>query len=230
MKISIIIPTLNEAVNIKRLVEYLLVNGAETISEILVVDAGSTDDTQRLADKSGATVCTAPQKGRAVQMNFGASKAKGELLYFVHADTLPPKDYVQHIQIAIKSGYPIGCFQYRFDSDKWLLKINAWFTRLDRPWCRGGDQSLYISKDNFNMLGGFREDYTIMEDFEFIERARQQLKFKIMPAKMIVSARKYDTNSYLRVQVANLIVFNMYRFGASQKRMVNAYRWLLDYR
>ena len=230
MKISVIIPTVNEATNIVRLIDRLQNNGQGAVSEILIVDAGSTDNTSALAKNAGATVFQSSKKGRAIQMNIGAANAKSELLYFVHADTLPPVDYIQHIQQALEEGYPIGCFQYRFDSNRWLLKINAWFTRLDRPWCRGGDQSLYISKTDFNDLGGFCEDYCIMEDFEFIERARQQFKFKIMPAKMVVSARKYETNSYLRVQIANLIVFNMYRFGASQERMAETYRRLLDYR
>ena len=230
MKVSVIIPTLNEASNIVRLLGHLRAYAREQDCEFLVVDAGSTDNTMELASQAGATVLHSPRKGRATQMNYGADLANGELLYFIHADTLPPKGYLQHIYQALEEGYPVGCFQYRFDSNKWLLKINAWCTRLDRSWCRGGDQSLYISKENFEKLGGFREDYCIMEDFEFIERARQHFKFKIMPAKMLVSARKYDTNAYLRVQVANLIVFNMYRFGASQEKMQKTYQRLLDYR
>lgn len=227
MRISVIIPTLNEEENIGTLLERLRSYGGNTLEEIIVVDAGSEDQTARIAEKEGAKVFYSEQKGRAPQMNLGAQKAKGNILYFVHGDTLPPKCYSTSIQKALADQYPIGCFRYQFKSDRKLLKINAFFTRFRMIWCRGGDQSLFIKKEIFEAMQGYREDYCIMEDFEFILRARKEYPFKIIPKNMLVSARKYEENSYMRVQVANLIVFNMFRLGYSQEAMVRMYRRLL---
>lgn len=227
MKISVIIPTLNEEENIGRLLQRLRSCGGKALEEIIVVDAGSEDQTTLIAEKGGAVVLHSQQKGRAPQMNLGAQKAKGDLLYFVHADTLPPKCYSASIQQALVDQYPVGCFRYQFKSDRKLLKVNAFFTRFRMIWCRGGDQSLFIKKEIFEAMEGYREDYSIMEDFEFIQRARKQYPFKIIPENMLVSARKYEENSYLRVQVANLVVFNMFRLGYSQESMVRMYRRLL---
>ncbi len=227
MQISIIIPTLNEAANLPGLLNRLRSADQGAVDEIIVVDAGSEDETRRLAKEMGATVLLSPRRGRAAQMNLGAQKAKNNLLYFVHADTLPPVNYRSAIHKARQENYEVGCFRYQFDTNHPLLKINAFFTRFPMLWCRGGDQSLFITSELFEKASGFREDYVIMEDFEFIKRIRKDHPFKIIQEDMIVSARKYKENSYMRVQIANLVVFNMYRFGYSQERMVNTYRSLL---
>jgi rSAM/selenodomain-associated transferase 2 len=230
MKISIIIPVLNEAENIPRLVRHLKTHGGSHLLEIIVVDGGSTDETIPLARAAGATVVRSPKRGRASQMNYGAERARGKLLYFVHADTLPPRTFMADIIESVNQNYPIGCFRFRFDSRRWLLRINSWFTRLDLLWCRGGDQSLYILRELFLELDGFSDEHIIMEEYDLIVRARSKYPFRIIPKNVLVSARKYETNSYLRVQVANFIAFNMYRLGFPQKRIYDTYRRMLDYR
>lgn len=230
MNVSIIIPTVNEADHIGPLVCHLYENSDERLEEILVVDGGSTDTTIELACAAGATVLKLPTKGRASQMNHGAAAAKGGILYFVHSDTLPPATYLDDIQQALQEDYPIGCFRFRFNSNSLLLKINSYFTRFDRLWCRGGDQTLFVKKTLFEQLNGYRNDYLIMEEYDFIIRARKAHSFKIIPRDVLVSARKYEDNTYLRVQLANLIIFNMFRLGYAQDRMVRTYKWLLDYR
>ena len=90
MQISIIIPVYNEAESIGRLVDYLMQHKAESVTQIIIVDAGSTDNTIEVAKNAGATAVISPQKGRAAQMNYGATVAKTDILYFVHADSLPP--------------------------------------------------------------------------------------------------------------------------------------------
>jgi rSAM/selenodomain-associated transferase 2 len=231
MKISLIIPALNEAPNLPRLLRHIQQERDSRLDEVIVVDAGSGDDTVAIAHKEGADlVLQSPQPGRARQMNLGAIHAKGDLLYFVHADTLLPPRFLDDIEEALAEGFSIGCYRYRFDSSSAMLKFNAYCTRFDRIWCRGGDQSLFVTRDLFDTLGGYRNDYRIMEDYDFIIRARKQARFKIMPQEMVVSARKYDNNSYLRVNLANLTIFMMYFLGASQEAMVSMYKRLLDYR
>ncbi len=230
MKVSIIIPTLNEAENIVRLIERLQRYGEDRLHEIIVVDGGSTDDTCQLARESGARVLQSSTKGRARQMNYGADRSTGNILYFVHGDTLPPKSYMSDIFQALQEGYQSGIFRFKFDSDRWILKINSWFTRFDRLWCRGGDQSIFVTRTTFEDLNGYRDDYLIMEDYDFMIRLRKKYPFKIIQKDTLVSARKYETNGYLRVQVANFITFNMYRLGYSQEKMINTYYRMLNYR
>ncbi len=232
LKISVIIPTFNEADNIGCLIESLKIYGKEYLHEIIVADSpNSTDHTIEIAQKLGAIALKSTKKGRACQMNFGASMATGDILYFVHADTKINPDYASDIIKAITKGHDFGCYRYQFDADDWLLKVNAFFTRLPFIWCRGGDQTLFIRKEDFLKVGKFREDYQIMEDYEFIIRANKVLKFKIIPKNVIVSARKYKTNSYLRVQKANFKVMRMFLSGrASQQEMTETYRKMLDYR
>jgi len=226
LKISVIIPTFNEADNIGCLIESLKIYGKNYLHEIIVSDSpNSTDNTKEIAQKLGAIAQKSPQKGRAFQMNFGASIATADILYFVHADIKVNPDYTFDILKAINSGHYFGCYRYQFDADDWILKVNAFFTRLPFIWCRGGDQTLFIRKEDF------LKDYEIMEDYEFIIRAKKVLKFKIIPKNVIVSARKYKTNSYLRVQKANFKVMLMFLSGkASQQEMMETYRRILDYR
>ncbi|MDZ4704151.1 MAG: TIGR04283 family arsenosugar biosynthesis glycosyltransferase [Saprospiraceae bacterium] len=226
---SIIIPTLNEAENISRVIERLTKRNNGLLSDLIVVDGGSEDQTAAIAAEAGARVIQTPP-GRALQMNRGVEQSSGELLYFVHGDTLPPEDCIDKILHAVAEGYPVGCFRFRFDSNSWMLKMNAYFTRFNQTWCRGGDQSLFITREAFNALSGYRDDYRIMEDYDLIIRARKQYPFKVIPDDVIVSARKYETNSYLRVQAANFIVFNMFRLGYSQDTMARTYKRLLNYR
>lgn len=230
MQISIIIPTLNEAENIGRLVTRLIHGSENKINEVIVVDGGSTDATRALAEKAGATVLLSPKKGRAAQMNFGARYATGELLYFVHGDTLPPECYMPRIQKAVKEGYPMGCFWFEFDSPRWWFKIHNWLTHFDMISFRGGDQSLFVTRKIYDEMKGYKDDFLIMEEYDFIIRARKKYTFKIIPKPVIVSARKYDTNNYFRVQLANVVVFNMFFLGFSQKQLANTYKRLLNYR
>ncbi|WP_247232627.1 TIGR04283 family arsenosugar biosynthesis glycosyltransferase [Telluribacter sp. SYSU D00476] len=229
MRISIIIPTYNEEENIERLVADLLRYGGNSLAEIIVADAPSKDRTQDVAKQAGARVVVSPRPGRACQMNAGARAATGDVLYFVHADVRVHPDYVQDIRQALAEGYQLGCYRYQFDADKPpILKFNAYCTRFDRIWCRGGDQTLFIPKATFEELGGYREDHCVMEDYEFILRARRRYKFKIIPKDVIVSARKYDHNSYFRVNLANTVVFLGYFSGVKTEKLVRIYKSIIQ--
>ncbi|MEM1120240.1 MAG: TIGR04283 family arsenosugar biosynthesis glycosyltransferase, partial [Bacteroidota bacterium] len=224
--ISIVIPTLNEADCVGKLVNYLFQHQTETLAEIIVVDGKSSDRTVATAQKMGAKVVISPKRGRANQMNLGSKIAKGDILYFVHCDTFPPTTYLSDIQAAVRNGFPIGCFQTKFDTNRTLVKTNSWWSQFDFLFCRGGDQTLFVTKKVFDDLDGYKE-MRIMEEYDFLIRARKKYPFKIIPSRVLVSARKYDNRSYVKVQFANVIVFNMFRFGASQDRLVRTYRQLL---
>jgi rSAM/selenodomain-associated transferase 2 len=228
--ISVIIPTYNEAATIEKLINHFKANRGDYSIEIIVVDGGSSDGTIALAKAAGAIVFLSPEKGRAAQMNYGASQATGDVYYFVHADSLPPPAFSEDIYTAINEGYSIGRYKTKFDSPRLILKVNAFFTRFDWFMCMGGDQTLFITKELFNITGGFDATLKIMEDFEFSKRARKQGRYKIMNNSTLVSARKYDTNTWWQVQKANYTIVKMYQRGASQEAMVKKYKEMLDYR
>ncbi len=230
MVLSIIIPTYNEAENIGNLIGYLKQSIDETKVEIIVADGESNDKTLELARDTGAKAVTSPGKGRAAQMNYGASIASGDVLYFVHADCYPPKEFVTQIQNAITQGYDLGRYSTKFDSPRNILKINAWFTRFDFFFCMGGDQTLFIRRSLFRESGGFNENMKIMEEYEFCERARAKGRYIILAGAALVSARKYESNGWWRVQMANAKVISMYKRGASQAAMLKEYKQLLSYR
>jgi len=230
MNLSIIIPTYNEEDNIKKTVSFLRQHKGNSPIEIIVSDGGSTDQTMQQAETAGAQAVLSPGKGRAAQMNYAASLAKGDILYFVHADCFPPPTYVSDLQNAIGEGYDIGRYQTKFDSNELILKLNAWFTRFDLFVCMGGDQTLFIKRSLFEKCKGFKDDMKIMEEYEFCERARKIGRYKILKGRVLISARKYETNSWWRVQLANSKVVRMYKRGASQQDMVQAYKQMLNYR
>ena len=198
--LTIIIPTLNEERFIESLINHLnkQVKNPSKL-ELLVVDGGSKDATQTIANKTRVKVLKSA-KGRAKQQNFGAKLAMAPILYFLHADTFPPKNFDAHILKAIENGFESGCFRMKFDTKNIVLRFFAWLTRFNHILCRGGDQSLYITKEKFNQLGGFDESYFIYEDSEFIRRIYAETQFKIHKEPVVTSARKYREKGWLKVQ------------------------------
>lgn len=209
-KISVIIPCLNEEDNLKELIPYLLEHADKLLLEIIVADGGSKDNSIAVAKSFGVAVVQSPECNRATQLNFGAQHSKGSILYFLHADTRPAKEFSKAIIESISGGKEVGCFCYRFDSESFLLKCNSWLTRFNGILSGGGDQSLFIKKSFFDILGAFDESFCIMEDFELVRRIRQKSDFHVLPNEMIVSARKYNDNFWLKVQLANLMAFSLF--------------------
>ncbi|TDG34831.1 glycosyltransferase [Pedobacter changchengzhani] len=225
--ISIIIPVYNEADVIAE--NILRIKKAFTTEqiEIIMVDGGSSDETFVIAQKLGVTVVKSG-KGRAIQMNFGASVARGEMLYFLHADSIPPLNFDQSILKVYKNGTQSGCFRLAFDYDHWFLKANAWTTRFDVNAVRFGDQSLYVSKDVFQKCGGFREDLVVMEDQEVIHRIKKYASFTILNASVTTSARKYLDNGIYRMQGIFFIIWALYYLGYTQEKIIKIYKRLIQ--
>ena len=222
-QISIVIPVLNESLHIGQLLKHLLNHSSpQNIREIIVVDGGSSDRTQSIAKALNATVLSS-KKGRARQMNVGAKVASGEVLYFLHADTLPPKDFDRHILNTVDEGYQSGCFRMKFDTKNPFLRFFAWLSRINHTLCRGGDQSLFIQKDIFRQHRGFNEAYLIYEDSEFIRRLYRNTSFKIVPEHVITSARKYRQKGWLRVQFHFGMIHLKNYFGAGPNELYRYY-------
>ncbi|MDE3183165.1 MAG: TIGR04283 family arsenosugar biosynthesis glycosyltransferase [Bacteroidota bacterium] len=226
--ISIIIPTYNEEENIADTIEEIKRRDNENlISEIIISDGQSTDNTATVASNSGATVVTGGKKGRSAQMNFGASTAKGEILYFLHADSIPPENFTTYILNAFKGKYLSGCFRLSFDHPHWFLKANCWFTRFDVNAVRFGDQSLFVTKEVFKNCGGFDENLLMMEDQEIIHRIKKRGKFKMMNAAVTTSARKYLDNGIYRMQFIFFWIWILYYLGYSQPYLLKLHKKLI---
>jgi rSAM/selenodomain-associated transferase 2 len=193
--ISVIIPTYNEKAHIKATIQRLWkYDEANLIKEIIIADGSSTDDTVKIARTEGVKIIVSPKKGRAAQMNYGAQHATSEILYFLHADTLPPEGFTYDIVSAINAGYSAGCYMLSFDYDHWFLKANCWFTRFDVDTIRFGDQSLFVTKEKFLEVGGFCEKHIVLEDQHIIKRLKKIGDFKVIKKPVLTSARKYLEN------------------------------------
>ncbi len=227
--ISIIIPTYNEAETITKLINFLQQHNNGPVSEIIIADGGSNDDTVALAAKAGAIARISPQKGRAAQMNFGASLATGGIFYFIHADTMPAATFTKDIKQAINDGYSFGRYCTKFDSDKWILKLNSLFTKFDFFVSYGGDQTLFITRELFNAINGFNDSMLIMEDYDIVIRAKQKALYKVIKKEALVNTRKYKTNTWWQILRANSTIVMMYKRGAPQQAMVNKYKKMLNY-
>lgn len=226
--ISIVIPVLNEASTIVRLLTYLLKNSSEkNISEIIVVDGGSTDSTKDLvtqfSEKNKTVYLFSSKKGRAVQMNIGARNSFGNILYFLHADTFPPKNFDELIINEVNKGNKAGCFRMKFDSHHPVLKVSQWFTRFNFKLCRGGDQSLYVTKEIFNTLNGYNQKYIVYEDCEFINRIYNKYSFKVIDNYVTTSARKYSANGTLKLQYHFALIHLKNIFGVSAENLQTYY-------
>ena len=206
--ISIIVPVFNESDRIEDFITRLKVKAeGDVVSEIIVVDGGSNDGSYEKICSIPGIKAIRSEKGRAKQMNAGAVVAKGDILYFLHADTKPPKGFLDSI---IASKARAGCFRLKFgDTDSFLMKLGAFFTRFKGRLLRGGDQSLFVRKDLFEKLGGYNENYEVYEDVELILRLENSTQFAIIPDDVETSARRFHENGILRLYFHFLVIHLM---------------------
>lgn len=224
--ISIIIPTYNEEGYIGRTLMALRNCAGMDQCEVIVVDGGSTDGTVQDIEQLGVRVVRSA-KGRAVQMNKGAAHATGDVLYFLHAESLPPLDFVAAISAALAEGAAAGCFRLGFDHDHWFLRFNCWFTRFTMNAFRYGDQSLFVCRDVFDRIGGFNEELIIFEDNDMVCRIGKEERFHVLKGVVRTSARKYLENGIYRMQLVFYYMYLIYKLRWSQERIVYTYRRLI---
>ncbi len=230
MKISIVIPILNEAATIGMLLSHLINNATKNnLEEIIVVDGGSIDGSQDVVDSLSkdtevAIRCIPSKKGRAVQLNTGARVAKGDILYFLHADSFPPKHYDNDIIKEVEKGNNAGCFRMKFDSNHWWLLFLGWLTQFRSKRCRGGDQSQFITKKLFAQIDGYDESYIVYEDNDLVDRLFAINEFVIIPKYVITSARRYREIGVLRLQYHFFNIHMRRWMGASSEDLYRYYK------
>ena len=222
VRISVIIPTLNEAHLIRTALES---TGNAAGVENIVVDGGSVDGTVDIARACCARIVDSPP-GRACQMNRGADAASGELLVFLHADSRLPDGFDQHVRTLIDhSGVVAGAFQLGIDSPSFSLRMVEraanWRSRhLQLPY---GDQAIFLEKKRFLLMGGF-PNLPIMEDFEFVRRLRSQGQIVIAPLPVTTSARRWQRLGPFRTTFINQMVILAFYAGVNPSRLALWYR------
>jgi len=220
--ISVIIPTLNEAANLVATLAPL--RGVPGV-EVIIADGGSTDATLALAEAAGVRVVEAPP-GRASQQNGGATLASGEILLFLHADTLLPEDFAEAMRTCLaQPDVAAGAFRLGIAGEGWGLRMvermanwrSRWF---EMPY---GDQALFMPRETFVTLGTFPEQ-EIMEDFELVRRLRKRGRIELLELSVQTSARRWQRLGVLRTTLLNQLVILGYFLGVAPARLAGWYR------
>jgi len=244
--LTVIIPALDEERTLRACLD-----SAKRLDplEIIVVDGGSADRTAKIAEEAGAVIIQSP-KGRGIQMNKGASLARGEILLFLHADTIisnkvsslchpeldsgseemlkRPPEADQHDKTEIVDKYIGGFFRLKFDDDSLSTRLVEFFANLrarlfSLPY---GDQAIFIKKEIFEKLGGFRE-YPFLEDIDFAIRIKKYGKLKYIPLKVVASARRLKKGfpfSPILISFRNVFIALLFLFGLSPFRLIKLYK------
>lgn len=219
MKISTVIPTLNEAQNLKPLLARL--EATPGMDEIIVADGGSTDGTQELAESRARLTISEP--GRGLQLRAGAREATGEVLFFLHADVHPPKDVATQIERAVDAGFIGGNFRLRYPNGgplgQWLEFLAPIYRKLGRYY---GDSGLFVRRDVYEAFGGFPA-IPIMEDIEFVRRMEKFGETAYLPGPMVSSARRWEGRA-LRILLLWGGMQTAYALGVSPWKLDQFYR------
>ena len=222
--VSVIVPTLEEARSLPGLLDHLA--GLAGRLEVIVADGGSLDTTARLArdHPSGPRVVEAPG-GRARQLNAGAAVSSGELLVFVHADSRLPADAYRSLAAAWRDGRLVGGnFGLHFEGGDRFAQVLAAYYRLSRHLgVYYGDSSLFVRREVFELLGGFRE-LPIMDDYDFARRLERSGATACLPGPALTSARRWRRAGVTRTLCCWTAIQALYWAGVPPARLAPLYR------
>lgn len=223
--LSIIVPALNEASNIGNTISRLL-----TIPdcEIIIVDGQSSDDTVSIAREYNCSVLISP-KGRGKQMNHGAKKATGDILLFLHADTVLPENISSDIlRKSLNEPKTVaGSFLLKIDSHSLWLKIISFTINIRTRFFQlpYGDQALFLHRNTFETVGGF-PDIEIMEDFVFVRNIKKNGKIALIKKYVLTSDRRWKNLGIIQTTLINQIIVVGYYLGISPTRLSIWYKRL----
>ncbi len=217
---TLVIPTLNEAPSLRRLIPDILPLGCP----IVVSDGGSRDHTKEIAESHGLLVISG-SPGRGRQLNRGAQAASSEALLFLHADTQLPPGALDQAAKALRDGAIGGGFEVRFDHQSPMLRLaqNLINRRTRATRCPLGDQAQFCCRRDFEALGGF-EDWPILEDLNFVQRLKKRGGIAILDSPVTTSARRYRTLGVIPNALRNWLIFTLYFAGVSPHRLAAFYR------
>lgn len=224
MRLTIVMPTLNEAESLRRTLPLALA----AADEVVVSDGGSTDGTPEVARALGARVVCGPP-GRGGQLTRGAEVAAEasdtDILLFLHADTVLPPAGIRAAREAITGGAVGGAFRMRFDIDRPMLRLGArlinWRTHL--TGLPLGDQAQFVRRDVFQRMEGYR-DWPILEDLDFALRLKRQGRTVLVDERVTTAARRFVEQGIARTVSTNWLIWLLFLLGVPPHRLARLYR------
>ena len=225
IKLSVIVPTLNESRVIEQTLQKIQVFGPH---EVIIGDGGSQDETCSIAERMGAKTVQAP-RGRASQMNAAAQLATGDVFWFLHADSIvEPNGYQKMVETMNCNNLVGGAFSLDIASSKRSLKMISLVATLRSKYLgvAYGDQGIFVQKDVFHRMGGYK-NLPICEDMDFFQRLRKEGKIEILDEKALTSARRWLSEGIVFSTLRNWLIASLFILGFSPKVLS---RWYLAIR
>lgn len=217
MRLSVVIPTLNEAAVLPQTL------GTVTAwcpgAEVLCVDGGSTDETRQAAHRGGARVISC-EHGRGRQQQAGASVARGEVLWFLHADTRVEGPAAAQIEAALRSPSVVGGnFRLHFEgTSRGARFLSALYPHLAYLGLRYGDSGIFVRRDAYGRAGGFRP-LPIFEDLDLLRRLRPQGRLRTLAGPLRTSSRRFDGRAFTPVFARWVAMQVLYWAGCDPRRL-----------
>lgn len=220
--LSIIIPTLNEENSISETLR-AVTQIAEPV-EVIVVDGGSDDATARLVRACGVRIIES-QRGRGSQMHAGACAAQGAVLWFLHADTIPPPEAVQQIVESLRDPSVVGGnFDVRFDSHRFSAHCLARiYRKLRTVGLCYGDSAIFVRREAYTRSGGFKS-LPIFEDLDFLRRLNRTGRFLHLSATVITSGRRFEGGRFVSTFIRWIVLQLLYWLGVNPSQLARLYR------
>ena len=223
MRISVVIPTLNEALELPETLARL--RALSAVSEVIVADGGSVDRTADLAQAAGARLVIAP-RGRGNQLRAGAAMATGEAILLLHSDTwMPPGGDAALIRVLEKPGVVAGAFLKRFRDGHWLMSGSRLKCRIRmHPFQFAyGDQGLFLRREVLERIGGVPA-VPLMEEHELCRCLKAHGRLELAAATVLTSARRFRERGVLRTYARMISIEIRWRLGASPEALASRYR------
>ena len=222
MRLSIVIPTLNESAQIERSVLHAL--DLQPI-EVVVADGGSSDGTTELARAAGAVVISS-ERGRGHQLNAGARDSQGDVLLFLHADCWLESDARSQIEATLHDHRVVGgAFRQQIDDDRTVFRWLEWGNAARVLWRNlpYGDQGIFLRRKTFELLGGF-ESVRLMEDVLLMQKLRRNHhRIELLPGPIHVDPRRWLANGVVRQTLKNWTLLAGLRLGITPNRLAQFY-------
>ncbi|MEM5788117.1 MAG: TIGR04283 family arsenosugar biosynthesis glycosyltransferase, partial [Syntrophobacteraceae bacterium] len=221
--LSVIVPTLAGPEKLSSFLESLR-DRLWPGDEIVLVEAGTSPNLS-LRRLSKVVLHARAPRGRGIQQNIGAMIAKGDLLFFLHDDTVPPPEFPYLIRRACRQGASaLGCFRLAFHPSNRLLELVAAWANLRSflfklPY---GDQGFFCGRELFERVGGFRHKY-LMEDVDFVKQCRRIGRLNMLDARVLSSSVRYLNKGILNASLQNHAIMILYLLGVCEKELYTIY-------
>ena len=220
--VSIIVPTLNEEAGVAETLRALRALTGE--KEIIIADGGSSDSTVEIARNAGAEVIEVT-RGRGSQLHAGAQVARGDIFWFVHADTVPPQDALAQLENALaQENVAGGNFGLLFDGGtraaRQLTAIYPWLRPLNLCY---GDASIFLRRSTYQEIGGFRA-WQLFEDLDLLRKLRRKGRFAHLECRIVTSSRRFENRNFFWMWMHWTALQVLWWCGANPDWLARSYR------